>query len=162
MKKIIYNSLEDEQLYNAVKSTPECWFETPLPDSELRPQFNRKLLVYAFNHPKDELYLSVVQELRWKDSDEVYKTIQIPMWHITADNKENLLREDGSQMTATEYDTDEFGEIIEDTGVEIEIKENSVKYVRFLEKNRIMYIDQIICAFFSQYIEKYQTEIDDV
>lgn len=162
MKKIVYKTESDEQLHNAVKATPTHWFEMDLQDSELRPQFNRKLLVYAFNHPKDELYLSVVQELRWKDSDELFKVLEMPIWHISADNKENLLREDGSKITATEYDTDENGDIIQDTGVEIEIKENSVQYVRFLEKNRIMYIDQIIDAFFSQYIEKFQKEIDDI
>lgn len=162
MKKIIFRSLEDEQLYNKIESVSDNWHEELLPDHPLRPQFDRKLVVSAFNCPEHQLFVVVFQHLIFKDSGELYKSIPMPMWEVKPENRENIITADGSNMMADEYDVDEAGDIIEDSKTEIEVKVNSAKYVRALTTFRWMFIPEVFSQFMVQYREKFATEIDDI
>lgn len=161
-KKRIFRSQEDEQLYNLIEGVSDFWYEEELPDHPLRSEFNRKLLVTGFNCPTNELYVVVVQTLRFKNSGELYKTIPMPMWHVTPDNRENIITANGSIMLADEYDVDPEGNIIEASKTEVEVKVNSAKYVRALTTYRWMYIPEVFGQFMVQYKEYFTKEIDDI
>lgn len=161
-KKRIFRSLEDEQLYNLIEGVSDYWHKEELPDHPLRLEFDRKLLVTGFNCPTNELYVVVVQTLTFKDSGELYETIPMPMWHVTSENRENIITADGSFMLADEYDLDPEGNIIEESKTEAEVKVNSAKYIRALTTYRWMYIPEVFSQFMVQYKEYFAKEIDDI
>lgn len=163
MKKIIYRSQEDEQLIKKIESTSNYWYSEPLPDHTdiLRKEFDRRLDVTSFNCPEGLLFICVVQVLTFKSTGDIYKKIAMPMWEVSAQNKENVMTADGL-MVADEYDLDDDGDIMEDSKTEVEIKVNSAQYIRFLTTNRLMHVPDVFGAFMGIYKEKFATEINDI
>jgi len=165
MKKELIIKTKDQVVLDAIKNTGKTWFEMPLADHPIYPQFSRKLVVTGFNTAdmegdEERIYVNVRQYLILKENNTIHKKYIMPDWMIHEGNVEEIMGEDGNLLTGmlTEYDDD--GNIISETP-EV-LKAQSVQYVRFLIKSKEAHIVDILTRFMGLYAEKFSTEIDAV
>ncbi|WP_027380296.1 hypothetical protein [Chryseobacterium daeguense] len=162
--ELIINT-NDKEMLDAINMTSDSWHEMPIPDHPVYPQFSRKLIVSGFSNPDMELpeeriYVYVTQVLTLKTTNNVHKKIRMPDWVIYEWNKEEVMRPDGTFITGIRQIKDEEGNIISEN--EEVIKMPSIQYVRFLNKTKSVYLVDILARFMIQYVDKFQTEIDDI
>lgn len=153
-----------QAMVDAIKSTEKTWHEIGLPDHPVYPQFKRKLVVSGFNTPdmegdEDRIYVNVRQYLVLKDSNKVYKRIQMPDWLIHERNAEELIGENGV-LKGIRRTTNNDGQVIEEK--EEIIKVPSIQYVRFLIKSKAVHLTDIFTRFMVQYLENFQKEINQI
>lgn len=155
----------DKEMIDAIKMVSENWFEMPLPDHPIYPQFSRRLIVSGFSNPdiekpEERIYVYVKQILMLKSTNEVYKSIPMKTWNIYEWNTEEVIRPDGSVMTGIRQILDNEGNVIDEK--EEVVKVPSIQYVRFLIKSKTAHLTDVLAQFMAQYIELFKKEIDDI
>ena len=156
---------EDKALLDAIENTGKIWYEMDLPEHEIYPQFARKLVVTGFNTPdleienEDRIYVYVRQYLYLKESNILHKKVKMPDWFIHEGNAEEVVGQNGIIM-GTEIVKDDEGIVVSEKAVMV--KANSVKYVRFLVKNKQAYIGDILEQFMALYVQLFKNEIDNI
>ncbi|MEG0760085.1 MAG: hypothetical protein RSA74_11075 [Chryseobacterium sp.] len=164
MKTELIIKPEDQALIEMIKNTGKTWFEMPLPDHPIYPQFSRKIVVTGYNTPdmegdEERIYVNVRQYLILKESNVLHKNVVMPNWMIHEGNVEEIAVKDGLLYgTRTEYD--DAGNIISET--QEVLKAQSVRYVRFLIKAKKAHIVDVFARFMGMYVEKFKTEIDAI
>ncbi|WP_312395754.1 hypothetical protein [Chryseobacterium sp.] len=139
------------------------WFEMPLPDHRMYPLVTRKLVVDGFGNlpmkePEDRICVYVKQVLIEKSTNQVYKTIEMPVWIIYEWNQEEVIRPDGSVMTTIIEENDDAGNKIGEQ--ELPKKVPSVQYVKFLVKSKSAHLVDVLERFMIQYVTIFKNEID--
>ena len=156
---------ENQALLNLISNTGKSWFEMPLPDHPLYPQFSRKLVVTGFNTPdmgdnEDRIYVYVRQHLILKESNTVHKKLKLPEWMINEGNMEEIIGVDGNLLTKTVIVKDDEDNII--SSEEVPLKAQSVQYVRFLIKSKTAYLTDVLGRFMTLYAQLFETKINDL
>ncbi|MEI7488990.1 MAG: hypothetical protein WCJ72_16595 [Chryseobacterium sp.] len=162
--ELIINT-NDKEMLDAIEMTSDNWHEMAIPDHPVYPQFSRKLIVSGFSNPdmdlpEERIYVYVTQVLTLKTSNTVHKKIRMPPWVIYEWNNEEVMRADGTLITGIRQVKDEEGNIISETP-EV-IKMPSIQYVRFLNKTKSVYLVDVLARFMVQYVDNFQTEINDI
>lgn len=162
--ELIINT-NDKTMLEAIDLTSDNWHELAIPDHPIYPQFNRKLVVAGFSNPdmdlpEERIYVYVTQVLTLKSTNTVHKKLRMEPWVIYEWNNEEVMRADGTIMTGMRTIKDDEGSVISETP-EI-VKMPSIKYVRFLNKTKSVYLVDILARFMTQYVDKFKTEIDDI
>lgn len=157
-------SPENQVIIDAINSTGKTWFELPISDHPIYPQFARKLVVTGFNTPdmkddEDRIYVNVRQYLILKEGGTIHKKIKMKDWFINENNVEDVMGAEGL-LTGTLTTKDAEGNIISE--VEEILKAKSVQYVRFLLKSKSLHLSDILTRFMSLYAEIFATEINDI
>ncbi|WP_299176073.1 hypothetical protein [uncultured Chryseobacterium sp.] len=152
-------------MIDAIKKVSENWFEMPLPDHPIYPQFSRRLIVSGFSNPdiekpEERIYVYVKQILTLKSTNEVYKSIPMKTWNIYEWNTEEVIRPDGSVMTGIRQILDDEGNVIDEKQEAVKVP--SIQYVRFLIKSKTVHLTDVLARFMTQYIELFKEEIDDI
>lgn len=165
MKTEIIITSENQAILNAIKNTGKTWFEMPLPDHPIYPQFARKLVVTGFNTPdmqgdEERIYVNVRQYLILKDGNIIHKKLPMPNWEIHEGNIEEIMGKDGKILTQTVIVKDDEGNVISET-VE-PLKAQSVQYVRFLIKSKSVHLVDIFRKFMSLYAQLFENKINDI
>lgn len=155
----------DKQMIEAINMVSNNWYEMPLPDHPIYPQFSRSLIVSGFSNPnlekpEERICVYVTQVLTLKTTNVVYKQIPMKTWDIYEWNTEEVIRPDGSVMTGIRQILDDEGNVIDEK--EEIIKVPSIQYVRFLIKSKTVHLTDVLARFMVQYIEKFETEINDI
>ena len=156
---------ENQALLDLISNTGKSWFEMPLPDHPLYPQFSRKLVVTGFNTPdmgdtEDRIYVYVRQYLILKEGNSVHKKLKLPEWMIHEGNVEELLGADGKLLTKTVVVKDDEDNVISET--EEPLKAQSVQYVRFLIKSKAAHLTDVLARFMVLYAQLYESKINDI
>lgn len=162
--ELIINT-KDKEMLDAIKMTSGDWYEMPIPDHPVFPQFSRKLIVSGFSspdldEPEERIYVYVRQILTIKSTNTVHKKIKMPPWVIYEWNNEEVMRADGTIITGIEQIKDPEGNVISEK--EVEVKMPSIQYVRFLNKTKSVYLVEVLARFMIQYVELFQKEINDI
>ena len=156
---------ENQALLDLISNTGKSWFEMPLPDHPLYPQFSRKLVVTGFNTPdmgdtEDRIYVYVRQYLILKEGNTVHKKLKLPEWMIYEGNVEEIMRADGKLLTKTIVEKDDEGNILSEK--EEPLKAQSVQYVRFLIKSKAAHLTDVLARFMTLYSQIFETKINDL
>lgn len=165
MSRKYFYTPEVQAQIDAINATGKTWYSISLPDHPLRPQFDRKLCVVGFNTPymqndEDRIYVNIVEQLIFKDSGVLYKTIELENWLITESNKEELLDSNGNICEVEWQEINENGGIIA-TGKET-VKVASVPYVRYLINTKSVHLVDVIALFMPLYVQLHQIQIDNI
>lgn len=165
MKTELIIKPEDQALIEMIKNTGKTWFEMPLPDHPIYPQFSRKIVVTGYNTPdmegdEERIYVNVRQYLILKESNVLHKNVVMPNWMIHEGNIEEIMGKDGKLLTGMRTEYDDAGNIISETP-EV-LKAQSVQYVRFLIKAKKAHIVDVFARFMGMYVDKFKTEIDAI
>ena len=156
---------EKQALLDLISNTGKSWFEMPLPDHPLYPQFSRKLVVTGFNTPdmgdnEDRIYVYVRQHLILKQGNVVHKKLKLPEWMIHEGNVEEIMGADGHLLTKTVVVKDDEDNVISET--EEPLKVQSVQYVRFLIKSKAAHLTDVLGRFMTLYAQIFETKINDL
>ena len=156
---------ENQALLNLISNTGKSWFEMPLEDHPLYPQFSRKLVVTGFNTPdmgdtEDRIYVYVRQHLILKEGNSAHKKLKLPEWMIHEGNVEEIMGADGHLLTKTVVVKDDEDNVISET--EEPLKAQSVQYVRFLIKSKAAHLTDVLGRFMMLYAQIFETKINDL
>lgn len=156
---------ENQALLDLISNTGKSWFEMPLADHPLYPQFSRKLVVTGFNTPdigdtEDRIYVYVRQYLILKEGNIVHKKLRLPEWLIHEGNVEEIMGADRKLLTKTVVVKDDEDNVISET--EEVLKAQSVQYVRFLIKSKAAHLTDILGKFMTLYAQIFETKINDL
>ena len=165
MKTETIISPENQMILDLIKNTGKTWFEMPLPDHPLYPQFSRKLVVTGFNTPdmgdtEDRIYVYVRQHLILKQGNVVHKKLRLPEWLIHEGNVEEIMGADGKLLTKKVVVKDDEDNVISET--EDPLKAQSVQYVRFLIKSKAAHLTDVLGRFMTLYAKVFETKINDL
>lgn len=150
-------------LSQMIENTNQYWYEMDLPKHDIYPQFDRKLVVTGFNspalkRPEERIYVFISQLLILGDCT-VHKSIEMKTWEIFEFNSEEI-EDQGGKIICEKITKDEQGNIIEKTNYNLTAP--SVKYIKFLIENKSIHLVEILQKFMTIYIDKFQTEINDI
>jgi hypothetical protein len=165
MNTTLILTTNDTQMIEAINMVSDSWYEMPLPDHPIYPQFSRKLMVTGFSNPnlekpEERIYVYVTQVLTLKSTNEVYKKIPLKPWTIYEWNTEEVIRPDGTVMKGIRKITDDDGNVIEEK--EEIVKIPSIQYVRFLIKSKTVHLTDVLARFMGQYVELFTEEINNI